>query len=176
MNTDALLPCECGGQAEMYLSSDGEATWAKCTQCGHEGGVSLSETEAIAAWNTRPSPPASDDALVEEVARVMHPKIWEVHDDIYARKDDHGDTEWYQKWCDASKRDGGVWWQSKELARAIIPIAQAPVLAQLATAHAAGVIEGRRQMQSEAAEKYEHRQDRIGKAVAAAIRAIPLEK
>lgn len=65
---------------------------------------------------------APDD--VERVARVIDPKIWEVHDDIANRRDDPGDAEWHQKWCADSKRDGGRWWQSLETARAAIAAMQ----------------------------------------------------
>jgi len=53
---EALAPCpKCTGVAELRVSTDGEAEWARCTSCGHEGPVRMSSAAAIAAWNTRPA-------------------------------------------------------------------------------------------------------------------------
>lgn len=64
---DELKPCpKCQGPGALHMSSDGDAEWVKCADCGHEGTVTLTTRMAIAAWNTRPQ-----DELIAELVEAL---------------------------------------------------------------------------------------------------------
>lgn len=54
---EKLMPCECGGDAVLFQSSDGDVEYVQCLVCAREGSRHYSCREAIAGWNLRPLPP-----------------------------------------------------------------------------------------------------------------------
>lgn len=87
MQSETLKPCECGGDAQMRGSSDGEVEWYQCCRCAYESPPHYDRVKALAAWNTRttkvsyqnatdlpsdntlPTPPAESAGLVERLVR-----------------------------------------------------------------------------------------------------------
>lgn len=79
---EALLPCPfCGGEAREWPATY-DYTTVGCAagthNCSVQPSVHTHRPDALAAWNTRPSPKPEDKAAVEreEVARVVDPVAW----------------------------------------------------------------------------------------------------
>ena len=121
-DTDALLPCPFCGHPPIYRQMPNDGRWIidcnTVTCIRPTTGICKSEAEAITRWNARPSTPPSDDALVESVAMALFDDHW---------LDDLDLTPCH--WLDAAPQERLAW---EYTARAVIPIAQAPILAQLA--------------------------------------------
>lgn len=54
-----VLPCPCGGEAKFVASDPFLQFWwvIRCTECGTQTGSRSTDRAALAAWNTRQTPP-----------------------------------------------------------------------------------------------------------------------
>lgn len=89
MTADELKSCPfCGGEGAVAERSNPMSKWkwsvdCASSTCGASGPVEATKFAAITAWNTRPTPSASEDkvavsdeALVEEMERDIRIAIW----------------------------------------------------------------------------------------------------
>ncbi len=114
---DALLPCPfCKGWAWIQDSGSGEY-WVTCRKCGGSSSWEVTPAAAMLTWNTRPQPPAPQDDLVEAV-------VWTILSELHTNmpEDDRPVS-----WSDLSDEQAE---RMKRTARAVIPIAQAPTIAE----------------------------------------------
>lgn len=73
-----LLPCPFCGSGLVEPMDDGAFAWVHCMACGAEGAATNAggdAPEAIAAWNTRTTPPATREGMDDEYATILRPRL-----------------------------------------------------------------------------------------------------